>query len=97
MHTLTWAGAEAQLRWGYHQAAALREWTVSRDEHGQLRLSASVVRADTFRLSQRPLVFVVHRPHGSWRWPIIELQNEGVSLTAMLGPKESHVQQNATA
>lgn len=97
MHNLTWTGAEAQVRWGYHSAATLRDWTVSRDEHGSLKLYASVVRADAFRLSQRPLVFVVNHPKGSWRWPITELQNEGASVRATLGPKESNVQQNATA
>ena len=88
MHNLTWTGTAAQLRWGYHSAATLRDWTVSKDEHGSLRLSASVVRANTFQLSQRPLVFVVSHPKGFWRWPVTELQNEGASVSGTLGPKE---------
>ena len=88
MHNVTWTGTEAVVRWGYHQAAQLRDWTVSKDEHGQLRLSAAVVQANTFRLSQRPLVLAVTRPTGALVWPVIELQNEGASLCAVLGPKE---------
>jgi len=89
MQNVTLTGAEASLRWSYHQAAVLRDWSVSRDEFGTLKLSAAIVKADTWKLSQQPLVFVVTTPTGSCRWPVIELQNADGTLYASLGPKES--------
>jgi hypothetical protein len=67
---------------------------VQRDEHGQWTLHGSIVDAetDTFKLSQRPLVFVVPRQGGTWRWPIDTLQVVAGTLSASLGPQEkSHV------
>lgn len=76
------------MRWGYHQAATLRDWTIEKSAGGYA-LSAQVVNADTFRVSQRPLTFVAPVQGGSWRFPITTLQMTGVSLSATLGPKES--------
>jgi hypothetical protein len=80
-------GDEAAIRWGYHRAAALRAWTVAQGD-GSCVLTATIQTADHYRLSQQPLVFEVQRPASVWRWPILELQVSGVSLTATLGPKE---------
>lgn len=74
------------VRWGYHIAATLRAWTVSRDEAGNLTLSGSLATIDTYRASQRPLVFTAK----GLRWPIVnELQVADGTLSAFLGPKES--------
>ena len=85
---LTLTGAEAVIRWGYHVACGVTSWTLTGDG-GALTLSGSVVKADHYRMSQRPLVFVVTRNGVTLRWPILELQIAGASLSATLGPKES--------
>lgn len=73
--------------WGYHTAATVRDWTVTH-EGGPRSLTATIVTLDDFRLSQRPLKFVVTHQHGRWSWPIQTLQMGGASLTATLGPRE---------
>lgn len=84
---MTVTAAEGRVAWGYHRAATLRPCTVTKTD-GVWSLTGTVDTADAFRLSQRPLVFVVPHPHGTWTWPIEELQMAGASLTARLGPKE---------
>lgn len=79
--------AEAQVKWGYHSAAVLRNCTVTRTD-GVWSLTGTVVKSDAFRLSQRPLAFEVTLQHGIWRWPVNTLQMDGASLTAGLGQKE---------
>jgi hypothetical protein len=86
--SLTLTGASASLRWGYHTAATLESWALDRDEHGRV-LTATVTHADTFRLSQRPLVFEMPHANGVTRWRIIELQISGASLNARLGQRET--------
>lgn len=93
----TVTGGAGALHWGYHPAASVRAWTVTRDADGWA-LSATLSTSDTFRLSQRPLVFEASHVHGAWRWPIRELQITGATLTARLGPQEvPHVLTDATA
>lgn len=87
---VTVSGAVASLRWSYHQAAALRDWTLTKVAGG-FALSATITTKDTFRVSQRPLVFVVTTQDGPWRFPVQSLQIDGASLTATLGPKEKTV------
>lgn len=85
---LTLQGVDASLRWGYHAAATLRGWRIERDERGWGALTATVIKADTFRLSQRPLVFAAAHTKGTWRWNVTELQISGAVLTARLGQRE---------
>lgn len=79
------------VRWGYYAAAAVRdvilEWDLAAKEY---RLKATVVTADTFRLSQQPLVFQIAHDKGVWRWPVKSLQVADGTLTAVLGPKEKN-------
>ena len=82
---MTITGERGEVRWGYNVAVVLAPWSVQTNEGGQRVLSGTVASADTFRVSQRPLVFV--SPNG-WQWPITELQIAGASLSAVLGPKE---------
>lgn len=86
-HQLTVTGVAGSLRWGYHQAASLSAWTVTRTPDGW-SLTATVVHADAFRLTQRPLVFVAPTQAGVWRWPLVAWVITGASLEATLGPKE---------
>lgn len=88
MHQVRWTGVEGGVRWGYHTAATLKHWALESSGAGW-SLEATVQAADTFRVSQRPLTFVVQRPRGIvWRWPVESLQIEGATLTARLGPQE---------
>jgi len=74
----------------YHLAATVGPWTMTLENAaGDLSVSAAVVSADTYRVSQQPLVFVVPRGQGSaWRWPVKSLQVADGRLTASLGPQE---------
>lgn len=85
MNDLRVKGAAAELRWGYHRAATLGAWSVG-GTPGAWTFTATVVEADTFRVSQRPLKVVT--PNG-WHWPVFTLQMTGTSLTAVVGPMET--------
>lgn len=85
---LTVKGMDGSIRWAYHTAALIRAWTIEHGDQGYT-LSATVVKSDIFRISQRPLVFIAPHVKGVWRWPVIELQISGASLTAKLGPRDT--------
>jgi hypothetical protein len=88
MHSIAISGEKGAVLWGYREAASLRAWTLSRTEAGALALSGTMTSQDRQRIAQRPLVFLIRRPDGIWRWPILELQTSGDALTAYLGPRE---------
>lgn len=86
-------GRGGAIVWGAGPAAELSTWAVARDEHFVFSLSATVVRADRYRLRQLPLMFTAPRPQkpaGLWYFPVLPhtLQMEGAALTARLGPPE---------
>jgi len=85
---LSLKGPVAELRWSYRRAASLGAWSL--DATGDRgRLTAQVLKADAYQVSQRPIVFVVPRPGGHvWRWPVTELSITGTTLSASLGPQE---------
>lgn len=85
---VTLNGADGSLRWGYHHAAALGAYTVTKIDALSWSLTATVLSSDAFRVSRRPLVFVAPHEKGSWKWPIVSLQIEGAQLSAVLGPME---------
>jgi len=76
---VTITGQAAEVRWGYYTAATLGPWSLV---DGQL--TAIVVDADTYRVSQHPLVFEVTRATGAWTWPLTSVQIAGTTLTASL-------------
>lgn len=81
---VTIGGQSGEVRWGYHCAATLGQWTVA-----DSTLTATVVNHDAFKVAQAPLMFVVDRPRGQqWRWPVVSLSTDGSTLTATLGPVE---------
>jgi hypothetical protein len=88
-HKVVMRGQEGEVRWGYHCASTLKDWTFTADPGAGGTVTANVVTHDDFKVSQRPLTFVVTRPSGQqWRWPIQSLQIVGRSLTARVGPQE---------
>lgn len=84
-NTLTINGQAATLRWGYHLAATIGPWSVTRAEEGAWIFVGTILTHDAVRVSQHPLDVVT--PNG-WRWPVTSLQITGASLTATLSPKE---------
>jgi len=72
------------MRWSYHTAATLGDYTIAR-EAGVYHLRATVTRSDPALLQQQPLVLVLSC---QWRWPILEYTVSGQSLTARLGAME---------
>lgn len=88
MNKIQATGPNGRVVWSYHTAASVGSWTMNIGPDG-ITLTASVLSADAFRVSQRPLTFVVSRPNGvTWRWPVLSLQTDSGSLTASLGPQE---------
>ena len=81
------SGMRAELRWGYHLAAALTDWSFD-----GTHFRATVETSDPFRLSQSPLVLVLltdGRPDGER--PITWYRVTGGVLVARLGPRGEYV------
>lgn len=78
-------GVVASVRWAYYTAAKIEGYTVIRSKAGQWSVTATVVLADAFKMSQRPLFFVAMHEKGEWRWPIDSLQLGPNTLRATLG------------
>lgn len=87
------SGVVGSIRWHDYTAAAINGYVVtplSRDRQ-RWSLRATVVLSDSFKMAQRPLVFVAQlRNQCAWRWPVLSLTQEverGVpTLVAELGP-----------
>lgn len=88
MNTFVFRGESAELRWGYHPAATLKDWTLTPQDASSFTVTAQVVSSDAFRVSQHPIVFTVPRQSADWKWPILSLQIVGHTMTASLGPQE---------
>lgn len=86
MNNASLTGAGGSIKWAYHVAAELGEWTLISGATGRV-LSAAVTSSDAFRVTQAPLRFTV--PMRRWAWPIESLQIVDGRLTARLGPQES--------
>ncbi len=88
MNAFVFRGAAAELRWGYHPAAAVKDWTMTPQDSSSFRVTAQVVSSDAYRVAQSPIVFTVPRETTVWKWPVLSLQIVGQSMTALLGPPE---------
>jgi hypothetical protein len=80
---------EATISWAWHTAAVCRAWHVRKNDKGQWSLVAQIVRADPFKLQQRPLRFNVPRQGGHYSWSVRAVTLQQSTLTAALGPMES--------
>lgn len=78
-------GVKGLVTWSYYHAAALLNYTVLRTTDGRWTLAATVVASDSFKLTQRPLLFVAPHATGEWRWPIVDFAIEHGRITASLG------------
>jgi hypothetical protein len=64
-------GVVALIRWAYYTAAAVNGYTVTRDPVTRAwSVTGTIVMADAFKLTQRPLKFVAPHATGEWVWPI---------------------------
>ncbi len=80
MNTFTFHGAEAVIKWGYHEAAVLGKWTMSGGT-----VTAKVISVDEAMTSQQPLTFRVYRESAApWVWPVDSLYIVGDELSAKL-------------
>jgi hypothetical protein len=88
LRALSLAGQQAEIRWAYHRAASLGPWTLSANGAAGT-LTAQVIEADTFKLSQPALTFRIPRPNGSvWAYPIQSLHIADGTLTARVSTQE---------
>lgn len=88
------AGVVGVIRWQDYNAAAIHGYTVTwSHERRTWSLRATVVLADAFKLSMRPLCFVARTKTADWEWTIDTMTLQGLRgpLTAALSnPKERH-------
>lgn len=83
VNRLAWRGRDGSIRWGYHLAASMPEWTMTQGP--RLELVGTVTQTNPVYLSQSSLTFVVNRPDGRvWTWPIQTLEVRGSSVSAEL-------------
>ena len=66
-------GVVGAVKWHHYTAAAINNYTVSPVNKARTTwsLTATVVLADAFNMSQTPLVFVAKHAKGEWRFPIV--------------------------
>jgi hypothetical protein len=84
-------GVVGIVKWSYYRAAVIEGYRVVRREqphHDKWALTATVVMADAFKLTQRPLLFEAPYQGGVWRWPIEAFDLVNGKLTAQLGRLE---------
>lgn len=95
-HPVTVQGIHGTLRWGYHVAATLRDYTVTRTRRHST-LSAGVVSFNRAHCGpdglvgpskQPPLYFVAQLQGGAWQWPVRRLEITDRTVRAELGPQE---------
>ena len=84
-------GVVGRIDWGYFAAAAINNYTAHRVANGSWTLRATAISVDSFKIRQRPLIFVAPHQDGEWRWPVTTLDlGEGRGpreLRATLGPQ----------
>ena len=75
------------MRWGYHVAATIREWMVSRTRRTST-LRGSVDGLNSAYAYQHGLYFVTLTKAGAWSWPVTRLEISAQRVTAELGPQQ---------
>jgi len=71
-------GSVGVIKWSYYNAAAIEGYTVNATKDGRWSLHCRILNSDSFKMRQRPLIFVAPHQHGEWRWPIY---HETMSIT----------------
>ena len=90
-------GAVGFVTWSYYRAASVANFTVTRSKPhlgdckcarcaaGRWSLRGTLVLSDSFKLSRKPLLFVVPTQKGDMVWPITDLEIKDRTVTATLG------------
>src|SRR5262245_14540741 len=63
-------GVVGKIEWSYYAAASINGYTVTRASDGTWALRATVVNANAYNMTQRPLIFIAPHQGGEWRWAI---------------------------
>jgi hypothetical protein len=85
-HDVTLRGRAASLAWGWHTAARVTAWSLTRAKKSPTWvLSARAVELDPFKCRQPDLLFAVPRKGGYWVFPVQSLTVQGTSITGTLG------------
>lgn len=93
---VTVQGIHGTLRWGYHVAATIRDYTVTRTRRhatltgGVVSFNRAFTGPDGFvgAAKQPPLYFVAQIQGGAWQWPVKRLEITDRTVRAELGPQE---------
>jgi len=85
------SGIVGHIKWGHYTAAAINGYSVAPNNKARTEwsLTATIVLADAFKMSQLPLVFVAKHAKGEWRFPIKRFTRYEFRLTATLGPPQT--------
>ena len=90
-------GTVGRIMWSYYAAASVTDVIVTRSvphvgqcacakcAQGRWSLHAVLVLSDAFKLSRKPLMFVIQTNKGDMIWPITDLEIKDRSVTAALG------------
>src|SRR5688572_1964043 len=95
-------GAEATIKWGYLEAAQLRDWSFTGSGSAGGAVSGTVVTRDAFALTQAPLTLVLlvtsavpdrdSKPVVTGvkpvKWPVREVVDQGPTVMIIVGPCE---------
>lgn len=93
-HPVSVTGVHGSVRWGYHVAATIRDWTVTRTRKGST-LTGGVVTFNRYQTEPvRPggkprneLFFVALIKGGAWQWPVRRIEIDARTVRAELGPQ----------
>lgn len=79
-------GDVARIDWGYFAAAGIKGFSITGDARVGGLLRGRVIVSDSFKLSRKPLTFVVPTTGGEMRWPIVDITVTDGTVQAQLGP-----------
>ena len=88
-------GVVGHIKWGWNPAAAINGYTVTVTKHGVWSLRATVINANAFNLTQRPLVFVAPHEKGEWVWRLRAVRfvdSNGFTTTIPRAPFALHAE-----
>lgn len=87
--SLVLRGGEGAIVWSYHTAAVCKTWAVTKGNGGTWALSATVTRADPWKLRQTGLRFTAPRKGGFLTFPVLAVALVDAShVSATLGLPE---------
>lgn len=83
---MTLRGATGEMRWAYLPAVVFGPWRI--ETGTESTLTGTLVSVDGYRVTQAPLVAVLHVGRTRLTYPVADLQISGSTVTAVLGPRQ---------